>query len=781
MVVTFEDPSLGEWEAAGAKPLTSAQRRAWVKQALVLQQKRLDALGAAGVQFRVEHRYIRVVNGVSITVHGDGAQLLHAVHGVASIAPVRTLWPTAIGAGSAATGATAVAAAQQASVEGRVRIAVLDTGIDAAHPAVAGHVDAAHDATGIDGTKQGPITPDAHGTAVAGVALRSAGTQADAVIVPIRILASTPTRDGDEAILGTSDDLLAGLEQAVDPNADGDTSDRADVALIASTSPYAGFTDSPEERAVRAADALGTVVVAAAGNDGASGDEVGTVGSVAAADAALTVGAVDLRGRTPGADVRVRGGGIDDTFEGVPVLTAAGSSQLPRAAKLPVIAIDGVGDEVADYLDSELRSRVTGAVVLLAARDGVTVHDQIRAAADAGAVGVLVGARGASAAAGTIDVDGADIPAIGIPLDNARAIHHVLRGGEGLTVSLTRADERNPAFGDVAGFSSAGPRMDGVARPDVLAPGVGMVVAGDRATGMAWRTVSGTSISAAWAAGEVAALRAERPEWDAATVRAAVLGTAIPLGEVGERPPVSAQGAGVLDADRAAAVSWLSGAGRIDFGSVAPGGEARRALAIHPLLASLGIDPADASPQIQLDDGGAASKVTPMLSNGELVVNVPDGTRAGRVGGWLVLPDLDIRIPWTLTVRDFVAATVPLDAQLSSDTLQAVAGPGAFASNLTIGIGGDASNAGALGLAAVQRLEVRIFDAAGKDHGSIGGLDQALPGVYNFGLTGVGADGKRLQAGAWELRLRYVPATDPSGEWRTGPVLPISVEPAPKG
>ncbi|MCW2955719.1 MAG: peptidase, partial [Thermoleophilia bacterium] len=709
----------------------------------------------------------------SIIVHGDGAQLLRGVKGVASVAPVRTVWPTALGASAerAAVDAAASAPASPSSSDGKVRVGVLDTGIVATHPAVAGRIAAAHDATGSDAAEGAArvIVGEEHGTAVAGTVLRAAGT-APVEIVPIRVLESRPARDGAEAVLGDSDDVLAGLEHAVDPDGNGDTADALDVALVASTTPFAGFADSAEARAVAAADALGTVVVAAAGNDGASGDSVGTVGSIAAADEALAVGAADLRGETPAVDVRVRGGGIDETYRAVPRLTAAATT-LP-GGKLRVVAIEGAGDEVVHYLDAELRSRVEGSVALVTSRDGVTIASQVRAAADAGAIAVLVGARGASAAAGTLDVAGADIPAIGISTGRAADLHSVLAGGDRVALELEAATERNPAFGTIAGFSSAGPRLDGTGRPDLLAPGVGMVVAAlDRAdSSREWRTVSGTSVAAAWAAGEVASLRAQHPDWDPATIRVALLGTAIPVGDIGERPPVSVQGAGVLDADRAAGATWISAAGRIDFGAIAPGTSARRALALQ----RLGRAGSAAAPRILLDDGGSGSKLVPALSDGAIALDVPSDAADGHVGGWLVLPDHDIRIPWTATVRDAASATVPMRTSVSERVLKPVAGPGAFASTFEIRIGGTATGGG-LGLAAVQRLEVRLFDAKGRDRGIVGGLDQALPGVYGFGLTGVGPNGKRLGAGSWELRVRYVPAADPSGEWRAGPVEQVTI------
>lgn len=772
VVVRFEDPSLGQWIGAGERALGAKQREAWIKRATTLQQKRIDALTAAGVQFTIEHRYVRVMNGVSLMVHGDGAQLLRGVAGVADVTPVRTLWPTA-GAGSAsakpATDDGAAGAAAAAGTEapktsgGAVRVAVLDTGIDADHPAVGGRVGTGHDATRPDGGK-GSVQADAHGTAVAGMVLRGAGDAAgDVQLLPVQVLSLRPARDGVEAVFGESDDLVAGLEHAVDPNGDGSSADGADVAIVASTAPYAGFAGSPEDHAVQAADALGTVVVAAAGNDGASGDAVGTIGSVAASEAALAIGAADLRGRTPAVDVRVHGGAIDETFSDAPLLTADTDAELPTG-KLRVAVVEAGGGDVVDYLDSELQSRVSGSVALVAGREGVTVAQQVRAAADAGAIAMLVASDGAGAAAGTIDAGGADIPAVGISRRAGRDLRDAIRGGERLAVTLDATSEKNPAFGTVAGFSSGGARLDGAGRPDLVAPGVGMHVA---AEGTGYRTATGTSVAAAWAAGQVAALRAARPDWNAAAIRAALVQGALPLGEDGDRPSLATQGAGLIDAARAQRATGLARIARIDFGTVAPGSSARR---------DLGVDVSGL--KVLLDDGGHDADVKPALASGDqLVLDVDADAKAGHVGGWLVLPVQGIRIPWSATVGDAAAATVPIKAELTNAVLKPVAGPGAFASTLTLKVGGD-TGAGGLGIAALQKLEIRLVDAAGKDRGAVGGLEQALPGVYTFGLTGVDAAGKRLKAGDWKLQVRYVPAADPDGEWRDGPASQITVKAA---
>ena len=111
---------------------------------------------------------------------------------------------------------------------------------------------------------------DEHGTQIAGVlagelpeqerilAVRVAGLQRDA-------------ESGGRDEFATTDQLMSGLEYVVDPDRDGDVSDHVPVALAALNSPYAGFPDTPEAEAAEAARSLGTLVVAAAGNEGRPG------------------------------------------------------------------------------------------------------------------------------------------------------------------------------------------------------------------------------------------------------------------------------------------------------------------------------------------------------------------------------------------------------------------------------------------------------------------------------------------------------------------------------
>ena len=110
-----------------------------------------------------------------------------------------------------------------------------------------------------------------------------------------------------------TDQVLAGLERAVDPNGDGIAHDAARIAVVGVAEPYSAFAEGPLAKAVAGAFRLDTLVVAPAGNDGlgASHSALRDSGSVAGpggAPAALTVGAADLRRRARDVRVTVRAG-----------------------------------------------------------------------------------------------------------------------------------------------------------------------------------------------------------------------------------------------------------------------------------------------------------------------------------------------------------------------------------------------------------------------------------------------------------------------------------------
>ncbi|MBM7776080.1 subtilisin family serine protease [Actinokineospora baliensis] len=152
-----------------------------------------------------------------------------------------------------------------------VTVAVLDTGIDATHPDLAGAVTQARNFS------DSPDTDDrvGHGTHVAATITGSGryqGVAPDSALLVGKVL-------GDHGG-GSESDVIAGMEWAATSGAD------VVNLSLGTSSPSTG--DDPASLAVNRLTAeTGTLFVVAAGNTGRQ------VGSPAAADAALTVGAVD--------------------------------------------------------------------------------------------------------------------------------------------------------------------------------------------------------------------------------------------------------------------------------------------------------------------------------------------------------------------------------------------------------------------------------------------------------------------------------------------------------
>jgi type VII secretion-associated serine protease mycosin len=157
-----------------------------------------------------------------------------------------------------------------------VTVAVLDTGVDADHPDLAGNVLPGKDLVGF-GAERGDSTWARHGTGMAGIiaghghgpdrASGVLGIAPQARILPVRVI----LEDGDPARKKARDtrggSLAEGIRWAADHGADvinlslGDDSDSA-------------HPEASEDAAVQYALGRGVVVVASAGNGGKTGDHV---------------------------------------------------------------------------------------------------------------------------------------------------------------------------------------------------------------------------------------------------------------------------------------------------------------------------------------------------------------------------------------------------------------------------------------------------------------------------------------------------------------------------
>lgn len=185
----------------------------------------------------------------------------------------------------------------------RVKVAVIDSGIDTAHPELTGALDKAGDM--LTGAPSRPADADSHGTGMASAVFARSqltGVAPAASLLAVRAFQGRTTGDRSGAH-GTSWHVLKGIDWSV-----------AEGARVLNLS-FAGPRDELVSRALAAASKRGVVAVAAAGNAGPSSAALfpasdPNVIAVTALDAEDKVFAMANRGRhiavaAPGVDVLV--------------------------------------------------------------------------------------------------------------------------------------------------------------------------------------------------------------------------------------------------------------------------------------------------------------------------------------------------------------------------------------------------------------------------------------------------------------------------------------------
>jgi Subtilase family len=218
----------------------------------------------------------------------------------------------------------------------RIVVAVIDSGIDASHPDLAGAVVQSYDALAT------PAAPHKHGTAIAGLIAahgKLLGSAPRAQILAIR--AFDPTGTGAE---GNTFSILKSLDWAA-----------ANGARVINMS-FAGPSDPAVRRSLQAAHKKGIVLVAAAGNAGAKSPPL-----YPAADAnVIAVSATD-------ADDKL----FEQSNRGRHIAIAAPGAQL-------LVAITDGGYEVSSGT-SYSAAQVSGIVALMLERKGDLTPDKVRA------------------------------------------------------------------------------------------------------------------------------------------------------------------------------------------------------------------------------------------------------------------------------------------------------------------------------------------------------------------------------------------------------------------
>jgi hypothetical protein len=779
VIVVLKAPALADRVGNAGGLATSEEEQRWTETALSSQKLLIARLRVEGVVVQPEFSYTHTVNGFSAAFDARGIALLERAPEVAGVYPVRAAYPASLS--SQFLSGSSFGERADITLSGKdgrgVTIALLDTGVDRAQPFLRGRVSAAGvDIVGGDAGALAAPQPDEpalverHGTEMAGLLVGSggpgalAGVAPGATVLPIRVAGWQRDASASWAIYGRTDQVLAGLERAVDPNGDGDAHDAARVALIGLAEPFAGFADGPLADAAEGATKLDTLVVAPAGNDGPAGPGYGSVSGPGGAPAVLTVGSVDLRPHYGQMRVVLRAA-LRVEYDGVRPLAGAvvPSGPLdvgigaPRVTSTAPIGYRGP-TPLLDLFDRRGASLVAGRAALLPA--GVDPNGSVANAAEGGAVAVLF--YGADLPAGGISLDeDTPIPAVSIPNDVAQTILGRIRNGIPTTVSLGAVrTTQNASEGRVTRFSSTGLAFDGRVKPELVAPGVSLETSEPGANSddsARYGTVNGTSAAAALVAGSAALLAQARPYLDADALKSLLVGAARTL----PGDAVTDQGAGLIDLGGATATEIAATPASLAFGRADKEGWRGeqvfvvRNVSFRRLIVSTDVDVTkEGAAAVQFVARPRQFSIGPGQSIRIRVrarlTSALDGNAPAE--GLLLLTPIagrEIHVPWTIVFgkrRPPGLASVRMSTRsfTPSDAAPALL---SFVAGSVLRSGGESE------VLPLSRLDLELWSPDGGRIGLLARLRDVLPGRYSFGVTGRDPTGSLLPEGEYELRL----------------------------
>ena len=527
------------------------------------QARTLPGLTARGATVR--SRITNVLNAVTVSVKVRDLPQLTAAPGVSQVHVARIIQRDN-GDSNAFTGAADVWDSVAGYTGDGITIGIIDDGIDYYHadfggsgdPAdydnadptslvdggfptakVVGGYDYVGDAYNGDNAPNDdddPLACGHHGTHVSGTAagfgvLADGSTFAgpyDAATVDAADFAIAPGSAPEATIRmykvfgctgGASDTvILLAIAQAV--------ADGVDVLNMSLGSEW-GSADEPLSLALTNAAIAGVLPVVSAGNAGAGPY---LVGGPSTADRALSVAAIDtsvLPGTAITGDVTTSAQNSNEyDFDGLGPVTGdtiyvgLGCSAGDYAGASGKIAVADRGD--CDRIDRPILAGAAGALAVLFINNDI----------------------GYPPVEGPIE--GVSIPFLGIDLTDPAVDTLVV---DGTTITLDGAAPlANPTFQEYASFTSNGPRSDSAPKPDISAPGVNLRSA-SAGTGTGALLLSGTSMATPHTAGIAALVVQAHPDWSAAELKGALMGTAVPEAVVGF--DVVRGGAGVVDAPAA--------------------------------------------------------------------------------------------------------------------------------------------------------------------------------------------------------------------------------------
>jgi subtilisin family serine protease len=566
--------------------MTSAQQRAYLAQ-LAQQQdavmSQVSALG--GVELG---RVSKGHNALIVSIDASRLQAVHGISGVVAVRPVSDYQLTAAPVPDLATtdafvGATAV---QQSGFTGSgIRVAMLDTGIDYTHYNLGGSglvsdytaalavaagtpppnlfpttkVVGGFDFTG-ETWPNGPLAPDpnpldlnGHGShtadIVGGHSLDGVhkGTAPGTQLYAVKVCSSVSSSCSGVAI-------LEGIDFALDPTNSGTLNNAVDVISMSIGGSFGMREDDASEMFTDVVN-FGVVSVLSAGNDG---DIAYVVGHPASTPEVLAVAATNSVVAT----------GIPLVINSPPSI--AGS--YTNTATLDFAPINGTVTSNIVYIGrgcpagsistgspaDPFLANPSGKIALID-RGSCSVSLKIDYAANAGAVGVLIGLVAPGDAVSFSNGGGSNfVPSLVVTQSTSNIIKTAL--GSATVNGTISPNNAIPLASNIASFSSRGPNYSyNMLKPDMSAPGT--ISAAQPGTGNGETTESGTSFSCPLTAGSAALLLSKYPTLGPLDVKALLMESSETsvfqnaATAPGLLAPMSRMGSGELHADRAAAAT----------------------------------------------------------------------------------------------------------------------------------------------------------------------------------------------------------------------------------
>ncbi|MFB5663577.1 S8 family serine peptidase [Alteribacillus sp. HJP-4] len=555
VIVEIDEPSLVEARQTG-QPSSREQIKNSRDQVSADVLERLE-------DGEVDREYDYVFSGFSLELEGEDILSILSVDGVKAVYPNAQYETDQIGETTEldaeefhplmADSAPYIGAdeAWEAGYTGEgITVAVIDTGVDYTHPDLEHAFGSykGYDFVDEDSDPQetqpgeNPGDETNHGSHVAGTIAANGnikGIAPDADLLGYRVLGPGGS--------GTTEDVLAGIEQAVE--------DGADIMNLS----LGNTLNDPDYATSTALDWAMEEGVVAVTSNGNAGDSEWTVGSPGTSRDAISVGASQLPYNE--FDTELDLGSV--SFPDAEILGFPSEDELLELeGETREVVFAGLGsEEEFQEIDAE------GKIALMERGELAFVDKAINAEA-AGADGAII----YNNVSGPIPfyIPGMAVPTWKLDDISGRDLAEAVEDGDNeVTISLAEAGKVGETIAD---FSSRGPVMDTwMIKPDVSAPGVDItstVPTYNEEEPHGYASMQGTSMASPHVAGAAAVLLEKHSDWEVEEVKGALMNTAERLNDPeGNDYPHNAQGAGSIRLPEALDTETIAVPGSHSFGT----------------------------------------------------------------------------------------------------------------------------------------------------------------------------------------------------------------------